>query len=218
MADPADSFVSELMEKTYFDPSNPLQFKSPNSSNVYTVIGLRPKEGEKDQMIGLNMEIDQHRLEIRFAVFCDSDPGLQVFSTRMKIKNFTKLPISPEPETRKGCPLNKISMQVFEVGTKATAAEVFDALEKDDGWDKIGSWIAAAMKAEKFFLAPKTEGELVGMLPGVLMNSGQPPKPAIIYPEPIKKAEEKKAEEKKKSKPTVQVSASHDNEGDDNDD
>lgn len=187
------------MAKTAKSEATPvLQYKSPDSSNVYTVIAKR-----EQAEIGLSVDAANGRLILRFCVFSEAQPEFKNMDFRFGSKMFVQYPKTDPTVTRPGCSLNKVEVPVVQ-SHRAQRQDLIEALNADDGWDKLGQWIFQTLESEGFKLVCENQGQLVQLLPQLLTGFGIDKMPVKIeYPAPIAKPV---------AKPKVKPAAHHDDE------
>jgi hypothetical protein len=203
--------VDSVIQKFEYDVENPPQYQSPDSTNIYTVIARRVV-GEDVQEIGMNLMTSGGNLQIRFCVFADTQPQMGTFSFRYSSKKYQKFPLAEDPVLRTGCSLDLVTVPVA-VGPYLSRQAVVQALEADEGWDKLSSWVTLALEQEGFVLIMDA-GQFVGLWPKMMSGVGlEAPVVDIQYPGPLIK---------KSSAPKVAFAAdnheNHDEDLDDNSD
>jgi hypothetical protein len=208
MAKSITNKVVALMEGAKYDLEHPPQYKSPDSSNVYTVIARRKVEQDL-QDIGLCLSHEYGRMVVRFCVFSDSKPEFKAFTFRFNTKAFRQYPVADPPVTRTGCSLNKIKFQVFD-STKVGVHDIVQAMGEVDGWDWMASWINDALTADGFSLC-MPDHVFPEFLPGIFVGVGiEKPESNIQFPPAIAKSKSKI-----QAQPKAYVPADDDGEFDD---
>lgn len=174
-----------MIQKFEYDLENPPQYKSPDSTNVYTIIARRVV-GEDVQEIGMNLVTSGGNLQVRFCVFAGTQPKMEYFSFRYNSKEYTLYPQGDEPVKRVGCSLDLFTIPVV-TGPGVTRQTIMNALEADEGWDKLSSWVQTILQQEGFELA-MDPGAFVPFWPKMLQGVGlEAPVVDIKYPGPLTK-------------------------------
>jgi hypothetical protein len=180
-----------------FDLTSLQQCKSPDSSNVYTMIASSPEVS-----IGISIEPYPTRnqctgLNIRFCALANDKPEMKVFKLRGSPKQYVVyLPTVKVQKT--GCGMDKISFKVTE--TTGPVKDLMALLTEDGGWEKIADWIAKGVSDEGMGMH-LTLVQLIALLPELVIGFGiaAPKVRPIEYPPAIgtKPAYEKKVYPKK---------------------
>jgi hypothetical protein len=123
----------------------PELFKSPDSSNVYAIIGVGAN-GTPVEM-AVSAVATEGNLYLRFIALCEDMPKLKHFTPR-GAKKFVGV---PNGKARMGVSLDKVQVMVFGLTSskaKPTGMQVVEAIDADDGWKKLGEWVSQNLIAE----------------------------------------------------------------------